>query len=147
MIDKNSWGEYLWHTIHFVSLGYPIKPSINDKKYYKNFYENLKNVLPCQECSEHYEKNLKKYNIDNFLDTREKLFEWTILIHNEVNKMLGKSEWSVKEAYNYYINPFFNLKNSTRCFSNSYFIVVILLIIILLIILYKNNLFKFKFKK
>lgn len=147
MIDKNSWGEYLWHTIHFVSLGYPNNPSSNDKKYYKDFYVNLKNVLPCQECSEHYAENLKKYNIDKFLDTREKLFEWTILIHNEVNRMLGKSEWSVKEAYNYYINPFFNLKNSTKCFSNSYFLIVLLLIFILLIILYKNNLFKLKFKK
>jgi|TARA_S200000501_G_C20431983_1_gene572682 hypothetical protein len=147
MIDKNSWGEYLWHTIHFVSLGYPNNPSSNDKKYYKDFYVNLKNVLPCQECSEHYAENLKKYNIDKFLDTREKLFEWTILIHNEVNRMLGKSEWSVKEAYNYYTNPFFNLKNSTKCFSNSYFLIVLLLIFILLIILYKNNLFKLKFKK
>tara|TARA_Y100000389_G_scaffold165369_1_gene169533 strand:+ start:182 stop:625 length:444 start_codon:yes stop_codon:yes gene_type:complete len=147
MIDKNSWGEYLWHTIHFVSLGYPTNPSSNDKKYYKNFYENLKNVIPCQECSEHYAENLKKYNIDNFLSTREKLFEWTILIHNEVNRMLGKSEWSVKEAYKYYTNPFFNLKNSTKCFSNSYFLIVLLLIFILLIILYKNNLFKLKFKK
>tara|TARA_E500000178_G_C17024135_1_gene757083 strand:+ start:787 stop:1230 length:444 start_codon:yes stop_codon:yes gene_type:complete len=147
MIDKNSWGEYLWHTIHFVSLGYPNNPSSNDKKYYKDFYINLKNVLPCQECSEHYAENLKKYNIDKFLDTREKLFEWTILIHNEVNRMLGKSEWSVKEAYNYYTNPFFNLKNSTKCFSNSYFLIVLLLIFILLIILYKNNLFKLKFKK
>lgn len=147
MIDKNSWGEYLWHTIHFVSLGYPNNPSSNDKKYYKDFYVNLKNVLPCQECSEHYEENLKKYNIDKFLDTREKLFEWTILIHNEVNRMLGKSEWSVKEAYSYYTNPLFNLKNSTKCFSNSYFIVIILLLIILLIILYKKNLFKFNFKK
>ena len=147
MIDKNSWGEYLWHTIHFVSLGYPTNPSSNDKKYYKNFYENLKNVIPCQECSEHYAENLKKYNIHNFLSTREKLFEWTILIHNEVNRMLGKSEWSVKEAYNYYTNPFFNLKNSTKCFSNSYFLIVLLLIFILLIILYKNNLFKLKFKK
>ena len=147
MIDKNSWGEYLWHTIHFVSLGYPNNPSSNDKKYYKDFYVNLKNVLPCQECSEHYAENLKKYNIDKFLDTREKLFEWTILIHNEVNRMLGKSEWSVKEAYNYYTNPFFNLKNSTKCFSNSYFLIVLLLIFILLIIFYKNNLFKLKFKK
>ena len=56
------------------------------------------------------------------------MFEWTILIHNEVNRMLGKSEWSVKEAYNYYTNPFFNLKNSTKCFSNSYFLIVLLLI-------------------
>ena len=121
-------------------------PSRNDKKYYKLFYENLKNVLPCQECAEHYEQNLKKYNIDKFLDSKEKLFEWTILIHNEVNRLLGKSEWSVKSAYNYYTDPLFNIKNSTKCFNNSYFIIVILLIIVLLIILYRNNFLKLKFK-
>ena len=44
MIDKNSWGEYLWHTIHFVALGYPNNPSDIDKKNYKNFFE-IKNNL------------------------------------------------------------------------------------------------------
>ena len=48
MIDKNAWGEYLWHTIHFVSLGFQ-KILQEMIKYYKLFYENLKNVLPCQD--------------------------------------------------------------------------------------------------
>jgi len=147
MIDKNSWGEYLWHSIHFISLGYPKNPSSNDKKYYKNFYINLKNVIPCQECSEHYESNLKKYNIDNYLVNREKLFEWTIIIHNDVNRMLGKSEWNINKAYKYYTDPLFNIKQSTKCFNNSYFIIVILLILLLLIVLYKNKVIMKLFRK
>ena len=142
MIDKNSWGEYLWHTIHFISLGYPKVPSNNDKKYYKSFYENLKNVIPCQECSDHYEKYLKKHPINNYLSSKEKLFEWTVILHNEVNKMLDRAEWSVDEAHRYYTNPLFNLRNTTKCFNNSYFIIALLLIMILLIVLYKNNLKK-----
>ena len=143
MIDKNSWGEYIWHTIHFVSLGYPRNPSNIDKKNYKIFYENLKNVIPCDECSKHLEETLKKIEINNFLSSREKLFEWTVLLHNEVNKLLKRKQWSVDSAFSYYTNPLFNLKNSTKCFNKSYLIIILLLLIIL-IILYKNNLMKLK---
>ena len=147
MLSKETWGPHLWYSMHFIALGFPNEASSIDKKNYKNFYINLPNVIPCEECSKHLAINLNNYQIDNYLESREKLFQWTVIIHNEVNRMLGKSEWSVKEAYNYYTNPFFNLKNSTKCFSNSYFLIVLLLIFILLIILYKNNLFKLKFKK
>ena len=139
MIDKNSWGEYMWHTIHFVSLGYPNNPSDIDKTNYKNFYENLQNVLPCDECAKHLEQNLKKLPVTNYLSSREKLFEWTVLIHNKVNKKLGRREWNVKEAHKYYTDPLFNLKNSAKCFNNSYLFISVLLFIIILIILFNNT--------
>ena len=139
MVDKNAWGEYLWHTIHFVALGYPKNPSEKDKTNYKLFYENLKNVIPCEECSKHYEKNLKEINVKNFLETKEKLFEWTVLIHNQVNKLLNRSEWSVKKAYSFYTSPFFNLRNSTKCFNNTYILIIIILLCIIGYMIYKNK--------
>lgn len=138
-IDKNNWGIHLWHSIHFVSLGFPKEPSNADKTNYKNFYENLPNVIPCQECSEHLKENLNKLPIDNYLDSPKKLFEWTVLLHNEVNKLLGKREWSIEKAYNYYNDPHFNFKNNNKCFNNYYFFISILLFIIIIALIFKDK--------
>tara|TARA_B100000902_G_C26492666_1_gene520061 strand:- start:10 stop:459 length:450 start_codon:yes stop_codon:yes gene_type:complete len=147
MIDKNVWGKDMWHSIHFVALGYTSNPSNADKTNYKNFYENLVNIIPCQECSEHLKETLNELPIDNYLVSREKLFEWTVLLHNKVNKLLGKKEWSVKEAYNYYNDPHFNFKNNNKCFNNYYFFISILLFIIIIALIYKDKPILKKFLK
>jgi hypothetical protein len=45
---------------------------------------------------------LTKNPITPFLDTREDLLKWTILVHNNVNKMLKKPEWTEAEIFTYY---------------------------------------------
>ena len=96
------WGPFFWHTIHIVALGYPKKPTYTDKKCAKEFYESLAYLLPCSICREHYRTHLTKQPITTFLDSREDLLRWTILIHNQVNTMLGKQEWSKEEVIAYY---------------------------------------------
>ncbi len=143
MIDKNIWGSHLWYSIHFIALGYPKNPSNADKTNYKNFYENLVNVIPCADCAEHLKENLKSIPIDNFLNTREKLFEWTVLLHNQVNKLLNRREWSIQEAHALYTDPYFNIKSNNKCLNNSYFFISVLLFIVIMALLFKD---KFIFK-
>ena len=57
-IGPNVWGPHGWKFMHYVSLGYPQVPTENDKRNYKEFYSNLKNVLPCKTCAMNYERNL-----------------------------------------------------------------------------------------
>ena len=145
-MDKNIWGSDMWHTMNFVALGYPKGATNKDKTNYKNFYENIVNVIPCQECSVHLNENLKNTPINNYLNSREKLFEWTVLLHNSVNKHLGKPEWTNEKAYNYYTNPHFNLNDYVQCFNWSYSSVIVLLIIIIILFFTKNIIIK-KFNK
>ena len=49
-MSKLEWGRNIWKTIHYIPLGYPSNPSIEDKINYKNFYISLGNVLPCKIC-------------------------------------------------------------------------------------------------
>ena len=42
------WGPSLWHYLHIMSFNYPVKPTKQDKKNYKNFVVSLKHVLPCK---------------------------------------------------------------------------------------------------
>jgi len=139
MIDKRIWGPHLWYSIHFIAMGFPNDASSIDKKNYKNFFINIPNVIPCEECSKHFIETLNNYPIDNYLNSREKLFEWTVIIHNEVNKLLGKEVWNLKKAKHHYKN--FNFKSEeVKKSNNKAFFIILLLLFIIIGLLFKNNL-------
>jgi hypothetical protein len=96
------WGPFFWHTIHIVAIGYPKSPTYTDKKCAKEFYESLAYLLPCAICREHYRAHLTSHPIATFLDSRTDLINWTITIHNHVNKLTGKKEWGMEEVLSYY---------------------------------------------
>jgi hypothetical protein len=87
----NIWGPSLWHTLHTISFNYPIKPTKDQKKHYKNFIINLKYVLPCKYCRINLQKNLKIHPLRHCdLKNRDKFSRWIYGLHEYVNKMLGK---------------------------------------------------------
>jgi hypothetical protein len=96
------WGPFFWHTIHIVAIGYPKNPTYTDKKSAKEFYESLAFLIPCAVCREHYKEHIAKNPLTPFLDSRTDLIKWTVDIHNKVNKMLGKAEWTIDEVLAYY---------------------------------------------
>ena len=93
-IPPEVWGPFFWHTIHITALGYPQEPSYAHKKAAKDFFESLKVLIPCPICKDHYITHLDKYPITPHLDRRSDLFKWTVLLHNEVNKSLGKPAYT-----------------------------------------------------
>jgi hypothetical protein len=97
------WGKHLWYSIHFIALGYPDVPTAADKQNYFAFYESLKHVLPCPACAQHYAVHFQNLPIDSSLATKNKLFAWTVELHNLVNRDLGKEQWSVDRAYTHYL--------------------------------------------
>ena len=107
-MQPSVWGPTLWRSLHFVALGYP--DSCADEatrdmvRYdYKNFFENFWRVLPCKKCSVNYRRHLEELPpIDNYLSCSNNLFSWTVALHNIVNKELGKREYTVEEAREFY---------------------------------------------
>ena len=92
MITPSEWGPHGWKFLHYITLGYPIKPTNEQKQNYKNFFISIKNILPCSLCAKHYSDNLDKFPLtDEIMNDREKLIKWLIDIHNEVNKSRDKS--------------------------------------------------------
>ena len=45
---------------------------------------------------------MEKYTITPHLDNRNDLFRWTVLLHNEVNKVLKKPPFTETQAIQYY---------------------------------------------
>jgi hypothetical protein len=40
------WGPPMWHYLHTMSFNYPVNPTPEDKKHYRDFVLNLRYVLP-----------------------------------------------------------------------------------------------------
>ena len=150
----DTWGPHGWKFIHFIALGYPTNPDENDKQKYKTFFYLFGDMIPCSICANHYKKNLNKYDISLYLDSRTKMLEWTILMHNEVNKSNGKKIYTLNEGIEMIINgepPIkcsenfsntnINTNDGNNCNKNYTLIMFLVFIIILLILyIYKRNL-------
>jgi hypothetical protein len=101
-MNPKIWGKYVWVSIHVIALGYPDKPSEEDKKHYKEYFLNLWKVLPCYKCSINYLRHLEELPIDNSLTDNTALFKWTVDLHNIVNKETGKRIVPYEEALEIY---------------------------------------------
>ena len=159
IMNQNIWGPPTWILIHSVALTYPIIPTQEHKYNYKNFFTNLKYILPCEACRRNYEIHLNMFPIR--LDTRSTLFQWTVDIHNEVNKKNNKKVLKYDEAHSIYENLYkkhisytnnstyalktpynstINISNANKYMDDKYFIMLVMfLLIIIVILLFRNR--------
>ena len=85
------WGPNMWHVLHTISFNYPVKPTNEDKKNYRDFIKSLQHVLPCRYCRDNLKKNIKTLHFNkSVMKNRDTFSRWIYKLHNHVNKMLGK---------------------------------------------------------
>ena len=97
------WGPHAWKFLHMVALSYPSQPTSEDKRAYKSFFSGLGKILPCKKCQTNFAEHIKKFDINKYLDGPDSLFDWVMLVNNEVSTMLGKwtsSPSTMKNMYN-----------------------------------------------
>jgi hypothetical protein len=95
-LSPSLWGRQAWHFIHVVALSYPNSPTDAEKENYLAFFKSLRHTLPCPMCAKHFEENMEKLPIR--LENTKDLFQWTVDVHNEVNKSNGKRLLTYEEA-------------------------------------------------
>ena len=98
------WGPSMWHTLHTISFNYPVDPTKNDKRNYRDYILNLKYVLPCGKCRANLKNNFKKLPLKmKHMENRETLSKYVYELHELINTMLGKksglSYEDVRERY------------------------------------------------
>jgi len=98
------WGPGLWHYLHTMSFNYPIQPTQQDKREYKNFIINLQYTLPCKYCRINLKKNFKHMPLQScHLKNRGAFSKYVYNLHEFINKMLhkksGLSYCDVRERY------------------------------------------------
>jgi hypothetical protein len=98
------WGPVFWTAIHTMSFNYPVNPTPEDKKHYKDFIINLQYVLPCKYCRMNLTNNFKKKPLKMcHMASRDTFSRYIYELHETVNKMLNKksnlSYCDVRERY------------------------------------------------
>jgi hypothetical protein len=101
------WGPSLWHFLHTMSFNYPVKPSKEDKKNYREYVISLQYILPCRFCRENLTKNFKLFPItESVMKNRDNFSRYIYELHEMVNKMLGKKSGltycDVRERYEHF---------------------------------------------
>jgi hypothetical protein len=140
-MDASLWGPHLWKVIHLFALNYPEQPSVSDRSCIKQFFYQLQYLIPCTTCAANYAKHLKELPIDGYLTEKNKLFEWTVKLHNIVNNELNKPQISVEQAAQIHLNK------PTSKFGGWVALaigVIGILVLVLLILLYRFRICKYK---
>jgi len=101
-ITKEFWGNSVWFILHYSAY---YAPSVIFQQWaisYKDFLSCLTFVLPCPVCRKHLRQNLTTIPVDNYLYTSDSVFEYSFVLHNIVNRSLGKPVLSLGEARKIY---------------------------------------------
>ena len=101
-MDPTVWGPSFWFVLHTVSLNYPEKPTYVEKRTHHDFYRIIQHILPCEACRRHYKELFATYPIEPFLTSKQSLVTWVVMIHNQVNKRLGKPLVTTQEVLTNY---------------------------------------------
>lgn len=101
------WGPAQWHFMHTISFNYPVNPTTEDKKNYRDYILSLQNVLPCKYCRMNLKTNLKHMPLTmKHMKNRESFSKYIYRLHELVNKMLkkesGLSYEDVRERYEHF---------------------------------------------
>ena len=101
------WGPSMWHFLHTMSFNYPVNPSADDKKHYREFMISMQYILPCKYCRQNLTKNYKVFPLrSSDLENRESFSRYVYKLHEMVNKMLKKKSGltycDVRERYEHF---------------------------------------------
>ena len=97
--ESSFWGPCFWRMIHSCAAGY--RPEY--KNIFKQFIYSLPGVLPCKQAQARFIQCLNKIPLsDEYLKDAQNLFLWTFLIHDLVNRQLGKMSPSYESVKGHY---------------------------------------------
>ena len=101
------WGPSLWHYLHTMSFNYPVEPTAQHKKQYREFVQSLVHVLPCKYCRMNLVKNFKALPLKySDMESRDTFSRYMYKLHEHINTMLGKKSnltyCDVRERYEHF---------------------------------------------
>ena len=101
------WGPSIWHFLHTMSFNYPVNPTAEDKKHYRDFVLGLQYTLPCKYCRQNLKNNFKRLPLtQQHLKNRENFSRYIYNLHELINKMLKKHSGltyaDVRERYEHF---------------------------------------------
>jgi hypothetical protein len=120
------WGPAFWHSLHTISFNYPVNPTPENKKHYRDYILSLQNILPCKYCRINLKENFRHMPLKmSDMKNRDSFSRYIYNLHELINKMLNKKSGltycDVRERYEHFRArcteekpKLFNFKNVTK---------------------------------
>ena len=79
-IDPEIWGPSFWNTMEALAC------TLNaaNKKNIGFFFENLRSIIPCENCRNHYNEYCEKYRIEKYLQNPLTLLVWLYILKTKI---------------------------------------------------------------
>lgn len=92
------WNTY-WYYLHWLCYNYPNNPTEEDKNQIIDLVTDMRNDgIKCGKCRGHFDEWLNKNDINPYLESQDKLFDYFFTLHNDVNKRNEKKLFTKDEA-------------------------------------------------
>ena len=105
--ENAEWGPAFWKVLHGLAqlAGHKTDPNMRRDEilHWKHLLKTLHTVLPCEECREHLVSYVKHNPIDipeNYEMVGSYLRLWVYLLHEDVNRRLGKPSFLYDQLAN-----------------------------------------------
>lgn len=102
--DPRVWGPHLWKYMHCSAANYPDRPTKEQIDQMITWLKTLTVTIPCKKCKEHYSQYIDRHQhtLREICASKDKLFNFIVDIHNQVNKRNNKPIVSYDEARQLY---------------------------------------------
>ena len=111
-MSKQEWGYATWTLFHTLAEKIQEDKFLHKKQDLIDIIFGVATHLPCPDCSEHANKELKQVNIDLIKD-KQHLIEFIRQFHNNVNLRLNKKQFTLDE-----VKDLYKLKNTNIVIKN-----------------------------
>lgn len=95
--DALELGRATWTFLHTMSVYYPERPTVFEKKHMSEFINTLSKIYPCGYCAAHMQETLKIN--PPAVHSKNDLAQWFCELHNEVNERLGKPKFDCSKVF------------------------------------------------
>lgn len=99
-LSPSYWGPPIWTAMYTIAYVFPTDPTTEHCENVATYYTVLADLLPCEECREHYQTFLKDNPIRESSSSRESLLIWVNGLHNMVNELVKSPIVSLAEKLN-----------------------------------------------
>lgn len=138
------WGPTAWMYLHLLSLSYPDDPSKEQRENIKQFLVYFGKTLPCEKCSNHFKENIRNYNLDKVLNSKNNFIDFVWKLHNKVNKNLNREKFPFNKFIDSYRklidnkdSNIFNVIDNRDLYRKIIFFLLIIIIVILIFLFIK----------
>ncbi len=95
-LTTSYWGEAFWKTMYTIAYTFPSNPSDEYRKYTETWYESMAQLLPCEECRQHFCEYLDQHPVQDSSTDQLSLLRWVNASENAINQKMHKPAVSLE---------------------------------------------------